>query len=145
MIARFWLGGSIVLALVGGDANLSSCRGFGSGSEVQVGLASWYGSPFDGRTTASGETFDKDALTAAHRTLPFGTLVRVTNRQNGRSVEVVINDRGPYSDRRIIDLSEAAARLIGMLEGGVAQVEIVVLRQTRQRVPARPPLLSPPP
>lgn len=89
------------------------------------GRASWYGEP---QMTASGERFDKRALTAAHRTLPFGTRVRVTNTRNGRSVVVRINDRGPYSRGRVIDLSEEAARRIGMIEAGVVPVVLEVLR-----------------
>lgn len=89
------------------------------------GRASWYG---ESQMTASGERFDKHALTAAHRTLPFGTRVRVTNTRNGRSVVVRINDRGPYSRGRVIDLSEEAARRIGMIEAGVVPVVLEVLR-----------------
>ena len=84
------------------------------------GLASWYGPGFHGRRTASGETFNTNALTAAHRTLPFGTQVRVVNQHNGRSVVVRINDRGPFSHGRLIDLSRAAAQMIGL--SGVAKV-----------------------
>ncbi len=97
-------------------------------SGAQNGLASWYGSRFDGRKTASGQIFSKHALTAAHRTLPFGTIVRVTNRNNGRQVIVTINDRGPHRKGRIIDLSEAAAKRIGLLKTGLAPVRIEVLR-----------------
>lgn len=79
-----------------------------------AGVASWYGPGFHGRTTASGERYNMNALTAAHRTLPFGTHVRVTNRESGKSVIVRINDRGPYHGNRVIDLSKAAARSIGM-------------------------------
>lgn len=89
------------------------------------GKASWYGPGFAGRKTASGERFDPRSLTAAHRTLPFGTTVRVTNTDNGKSVVVRINDRGPYTGKRIIDLSKAAAREIGMLHAGTAGVEVV--------------------
>lgn len=91
------------------------------------GMASWYGPGFNGRRSASGEIFNQNALTAAHRNLPFGTLVEVTNVNNGRSVVVRINDRGPYSGRRVIDLSAAAARAIGMIQTGVAPVRINVL------------------
>ncbi len=86
------------------------------------GVASWYGPGFHGRTTANGERFNTNALTAAHRSLPFGSRVRVTNRATGRSVVVRINDRGPYSRGRIIDLSKAAARAIGM--SGLARVHV---------------------
>ncbi|WP_027882407.1 septal ring lytic transglycosylase RlpA family protein [Meiothermus rufus] len=92
------------------------------------GRASWYGGRFHGRRTASGERFNKFHLTAAHRTLPFGTRVRVTNLHNGRSVVVRINDRGPYSQGRILDLSYAAARQLGILRQGVAQVRLEILR-----------------
>jgi rare lipoprotein A len=92
------------------------------------GEASWYGPGFHGRRTASGETFDRNALTAAHRTLPFGTRVRVTNLNNGRQVIVRINDRGPYSGGRVIDLSEAAARHVDMINSGTAPVRGEVLQ-----------------
>jgi len=91
------------------------------------GMASWYGPGFHGRKSASGERFNQNALTAAHRTLPFGTNVLVTNLNNGRSVIVRINDRGPFIRGRVIDLSVAAARVIGMLESGVAPVNVQVL------------------
>lgn len=90
------------------------------------GIGSWYGDLFDGRETASGEIFDKDALTACHPTLPFGTLVRVVNLQNRRSVVVRINDRGIRPDR-IIDLSSAAAEKIGLIETGIAPVKLEVV------------------
>ncbi len=96
-------------------------------ANVTDGVASYYGDRFDGRRTASGARFDKDALTAAHRTLEFGTRVTVTNKANGRSVDVVINDRGPFSGGRTIDLSKAAAREIGMLGRGVAPVRLEVV------------------
>lgn len=91
---------------------------------VERGIASWYGPKFQGRPTASGEIFDMNRLTAAHRTLPFGTRVEVVNLDNGRSVEVTINDRGPWVGKRILDLSYAAARELGMLGPGTARVEI---------------------
>ncbi|MGK7876167.1 MAG: septal ring lytic transglycosylase RlpA family protein [Xenococcaceae cyanobacterium] len=91
------------------------------------GMASWYGPGFNGRRTASGERFNQNALTAAHRSLPFGTKVRVTNMNNGRSVIVRINDRGPHSRGRLIDLSAAAARVIGLIHSGVAPVRVEVL------------------
>ena len=91
------------------------------------GMASWYGPGFNGNRSANGEIFNQNALTAAHRNLPFGTQVRVTNLQNGQSVVVRITDRGPYSGRRIIDLSAAAARAVGMLQAGVAPVSLDIL------------------
>jgi rare lipoprotein A len=91
------------------------------------GLASWYGPGFHGRRSASGERFNQNAMTAAHRHLPFGTQVRVTNVNNGRSVVVRINDRGPYARGRVIDLSAAAAKVLGLVQTGVAPVQIDVL------------------
>jgi rare lipoprotein A (peptidoglycan hydrolase) len=90
----------------------------------QVGNASWYGPAQDGKETASGETFDQKKLTAAHPTLPLGTKAVVTNLETGKSVEVTINDRGPYAKGRKIDLSKAAAQKIGMTKKGVAKVKI---------------------
>ncbi len=95
---------------------------------VQVGLASWYGPGFPGKRTASGEIFNMHALTAAHRSLPFGTRVRVTYLKTGRSVVVRINDRGPWKRGRIIDLSYAAARAIGLVTDGVGQVKLEVIQ-----------------
>jgi rare lipoprotein A len=92
------------------------------------GAASWYGGKFHGRTTANGERYDMHKLTAAHKTLPFGTKVKITNQRNGETVVVRINDRGPYAGRRIIDLSRAAADKIGMLRSGVAPVKVEVVR-----------------
>lgn len=91
------------------------------------GIASFYGSGFHGRPTATGERFNSEAMTAAHRSLPFGTRVRVTNTRNGRSVVVRINDRGPYIRGRVIDLSTGAARVLGMIGSGIAPVRIEVL------------------
>jgi rare lipoprotein A len=90
----------------------------------QVGIASWYGSDHDGRLTASGVPFDASKLTAAHNTLPLHTVVKVTNLHNGKSVDVVINDRGPGIKGRTIDLSEKAAQKIGMKKKGLARVRI---------------------
>ena len=81
-------------------------------SSAQAGMASWYGGKFHGRTTASGERYNMNALTAAHKTLPFGTKVKVTNKKNGKSVVVKINDRGPFIKGRVIDLSRAAHQKI---------------------------------
>jgi rare lipoprotein A len=91
------------------------------------GVASWYGQPHHGQPTASGERFNMYELTAAHRTLPLGTRVRVTNLSNGRSVVVTITDRGPFVKGRIIDLSYAAARRIGLIGPGTAPVQLEVL------------------
>lgn len=93
----------------------------------ETGLASWYGPEFHGNRTANGERYNMFDLTAAHRTLPFGTLVKVENLENHREVTVRINDRGPFVDRRIIDLSYGAARALGLSRGGTAKVRIVIL------------------
>lgn len=93
---------------------------------TETGIASWYGPEFHGRPTSSREIFDQNDLTAAHPTLPFGTMVLVTNLENGRQVTVRINDRGPFVKGRIIDLSFAAARLLGMVGPGTARVRIEV-------------------
>jgi rare lipoprotein A len=95
------------------------------------GMASWYGEDFHGWVTANGEIYDMEALTAAHRTLPLGTEVRVTNAENGKQVHVRINDRGPYLYGRVIDLSLAAARELGMVESGIAAVQIEVVGARR--------------
>lgn len=102
---------------------------------VDRGIASWYGARFQARRTASGEKFDMHALTAAHPTLPFGTLVRVENAEDGRSVDVRINDRGPHIKQRVIDLSRAAARALGLLEpgGGLKQVIVRILETPQQQ------------
>lgn len=93
----------------------------------EVGVASWYGVPYHGRTTASGETYDMNDLTAAHPSLPFGARVRVTNLDNGRSLVLRINDRGPFVERRIIDVSKRAAQELGFLHDGLARVRVEVL------------------
>ena len=94
---------------------------------TEEGVASWYGHPYHGRATTSGEVYDMHKLTAAHRTLPLGTRVRVQNLSNGREVEVRINDRGPFVESRVIDLSLAAARRIAMVGPGTARVRLRVL------------------
>src|SRR5687768_16455349 len=95
--------------------------------DVEKGKAAFYGDRFHGRKTANGERYDKHAMTAAHKTLPFGTVVRVTNMKNGKSVEVRINDRGPYGKGRIIDLSRAAAKKLEMIRAGVVPVEVRIV------------------
>jgi len=96
--------------------------------QVSMGQASWYGPGFYGNRTASGEVLRRGTLTAAHRTLPFGTMVRVTNLQNGNSAVVRINDRGPFHDSRLIDLAHGAATELGVASSGVAPVRLEVLR-----------------
>ena len=90
----------------------------------QTGMASWYGRQFHGRKTASGETFDMNALTAAHRSLPLNCYIRVTNNNNGKSVVVKVNDRGPFHGNRVLDLSYGAAKQLGMTNAGTAKVSI---------------------
>jgi rare lipoprotein A len=104
----------------------------------QVGTASWYGRDFHRKRTASGERFNMNDLTAAHRSLPLDSLVRVTNLENGRAVVVRINDRGPYERGRIIDLSARAARVLGMKHDGVARVRLDVLPEPEESVDTAP-------
>ena len=98
------------------------------GRPTQQGQASWYGNEFHGRPTASGERFNQNAMTAAHKQYPFGTVVKVKNLKNGKTVKVRINDRGPFAGGRIIDLSRAAARRLDMIRDGVVPVRIDVLK-----------------
>jgi len=113
----------------------------------RIGTASWYGGAFHGRRTANGERFDMNAMTAAHPTLPLSTLVRVTNLDNGRSILVRINDRGPFARGRIIDMSRAGARALGFEARGTARVRVAVVvpatqtaeRAGRETADARPP------
>jgi len=95
---------------------------------VEIGIASWYGAEFHGTRTSNGEIYDMYQLTAAHRSFPFGTIVRVTNLGNGKIVMVRINNRGPFIKRRIIDLSYAAAVQLDMVEQGIAEVRIEVVQ-----------------
>lgn len=101
--------------------------GAADATEIDGGMASYYGDELAGNRTASGEPFDPGKLTGAHRSLPFGSMVRVTNVANGDSVVVRINDRGPFSRRRVIDISHAAARQIGMHRSGTARVKLALL------------------
>ena len=113
--------------MTGIEKEPTGVSGPGQGPEnlVLSGLASYYGNEFAGRKTASGEKFDPDALTAAHRTLPFGTMVKVTNVRNKKSVVVKINDRGPWMMDRIIDLSYGSAKAIGLLSVGKVTIEVL--------------------
>jgi len=99
-----------------------------------TGVASWYGGNFQGRKTANGEVYDSMRFTCAHRTLPFGTYLTVTNLENGRTVRVRVNDRGPFVGGRIIDLSYAAAKELGMIQNGTAEVRIVAEKSTMPQV-----------
>lgn len=103
----------------------------------QEGIASWYGDWHAGRLTANGERFDPRALTAAHKTLPLGSYVIVKNLRNGRMLEVRINDRGPYLDGRVIDLSEAAAKRLGMHKEGLAPVLLVMRQMSETKSPPK--------
>ena len=110
------------------DADSASDDGAAqAGTDLGSGTASFYGRQFNGRRTASGERFDMSELTAAHRSLPFGSRVRVTNLANGESVVVRINDRGPFHSSRVIDLSRAAAEQIGLVGRGSGKVELALL------------------
>lgn len=143
--ARFALATLLVIA----QGCISTSAPPRSDPGIIAGLASWYGQEFSGRATANGEIFDPMLLTAAHRELPFGTLVEVRNTRNNRAVQVRINDRGPFIGNRIIDLSWAAAEQIGMVEAGVVPVELVIVSQaappgsTARRT--TPPMDAPPP
>jgi rare lipoprotein A (peptidoglycan hydrolase) len=99
---------------------------------LQSGKASWYGSDFHGGKTANGETYDMNSQTAAHRTLPFGTMVKVTNLNNGQETVVRVNNRGPFREGRIIDLSKGAASQLGMISRGIASVKLEVLKMAGQ-------------
>jgi rare lipoprotein A len=110
---------------------------------TQRGEASWYGEPYNGRRAASGEIYDMEQMTAAHKTLPFQTWVEVTNLENGKRVDVRIIDRGPFVDGRIIDLSRAAAREIDLLRMGVAKVELRII--DAPKTPSSPQQDDPPP
>lgn len=126
------LGAIVVAASVISVAPQGFAHDAAHGAPVQVaqiltGSASWYGPKFHGRLTANGERFNMDDLTAAHRTLPFGTRVRVTNNATGKAVIVRINDRGPFHGNRVIDLSRGAAKSIGLMSRGVGNVKIEVL------------------
>jgi rare lipoprotein A len=124
------------LVIVLGTSACSTLPKGEAGLDVGVkdrGIASWYGNGdgFDGKPAANGEIFDKNALTAAHRSLPLGSIVRVVNASNGRHVRVRINDRGPYVPGRMLDLSYAAARELGMVEGGISAVHVEVIGDHR--------------
>jgi rare lipoprotein A len=115
---------SLLAILIGASLPASALSTPG---DVQSGIASYYAAKLHGRRTASGERFDANALTAAHKRLPFGSRVRVTDTRTGKSVIVEINDRGPYVKGRIIDLSPRAAKALGISKRGVARVDVEVL------------------
>lgn len=118
---------ALVCLLLLAVAGCASSRTKVAAGDVERGIASWYGPGFHGRDTASGERYDMHALTAAHRTLPFGTVVEVRNLANGLVTQVRINDRGPFAKNRIIDLSNAAAQAIAMIGPGTARVELRIV------------------
>lgn len=115
------------LASCGGSHSVSQGPKGGRGS-VQSGLGSYYADKFNGRATASGSTYRPGQMTAAHNTLPFGTLIRVTNTRNGRSVEVTVTDRGPHTKGYIVDVSRRAAVQLDIIEAGVVPVQVTVVR-----------------
>jgi rare lipoprotein A len=117
----------LVLLVLGGCSSTPKPGSAVSRGYNESGIASYYGNEFHGRKTANGERFDQGKLTAAHRTMPFGTRVKVTNTQNGRSVVVRVNDRGPFVKGRVIDLSSTAFRSIASLNAGVVAVRIQVV------------------
>ena len=144
MSLRNWLSGVSLVTLIGALA-ISGCSSKDSGEQSggqgklmpqekgsastkpvhkEVGEASWYGPGFHGQETANGETFNKNEMTAAHPSLPMGTMAKVTNLENGKKVDVRINDRGPFSGNRAIDLSSAAANKLDMKKGGTTEVKI---------------------
>jgi rare lipoprotein A len=116
----------LIKHIVVAAALVTGCLSFMTGETLagsnQCGGASWYGPGFNGKKAASGERFNQNAMTAAHKTLPFGTVVNVTNQKTGKSVTVKINDRGPYHGGRIIDLSKAAASKLGIVAAGTGKV-----------------------
>lgn len=121
--------------LLSGCGFLPAPRSYDIQGDDLHGIASWYGNPYHGRKTANGETYDMHALTAAHRTLPFGSIVRVRRSDDGREVQVRINDRGPFFINRVIDLSREAARRIGILRKGTTEVSVEPLYTPREPNP----------
>lgn len=105
---------------------------------TEMGIASWYGPNFHGKRTSSGETYDMHAMTGAHKTLPIPVMLRVINLENNRHVVIRVNDRGPFHDGRVVDLSKEAAKRLGVLANGTAQVRIEVVDSPSQRVPRQP-------
>ena len=129
-VSRVWLR-LVVLLVISAPrhyaAELPAAGNATKPAEPEIGIASWYGDPFHGRRAANGEVYDMEQMTAAHKTLPFNTRVQVLNIANHKTVEVRITDRGPFIDGRIIDLSRAAARSIGLLEPGIAPMALEIV------------------
>ena len=119
---------ALALASCGGSHSVSK-GSKGARGTVQSGLGSYYADKFNGRPTASGTTYRPGQMTAAHNTLPFGTLIRVTNTRNGRSVDVTVTDRGPHTKGYIVDVSHRAAVQLGIIEAGVVPVQVTVIRE----------------
>ena len=118
-----------LLYLVGSVALVGLALGFAFfGPYYETGIASWYGPGFDGNLTANGEVYDMNGISAAHKTLPFGTVVRVVELDTGRSIVVRINDRGPFVEGRIIDLSKGAAEELGIIDKGITRVGLRIVR-----------------
>ncbi|GAB3859526.1 hypothetical protein GCM10028822_36210 [Hymenobacter terrigena] len=124
----FLLALGLGLASCGSSHNASNGTKGARGS-IQSGLGSYYADKFNGRPTASGTTYRPGQMTAAHNTLPFGTLIRVTNTRNGRSVDVTVTDRGPHTKGYIVDVSRRAAVQLGIIEAGVVPVQVTVIRE----------------
>ena len=116
------------LASCGSSHSVSKGPKGGRGT-IQSGLGSYYADKFNGRPTASGTTYRPGQMTAAHNTLPFGTLIRVTNTRNGRSVDVTVTDRGPHTKGYIVDVSRRAAAQLGIIEAGVVPVQVTIIRE----------------
>jgi rare lipoprotein A len=122
-----------------GIIGMNSCDVIGSDNEegclIQTGIASWYGQDYHGSQTANGEIYDMESMTAAHKRLPFNTVVGVKNLENGKNAIVRINNRGPYVEGRVIDLSRKAAREIGIITVGLADVELYLIKKGEAEVP----------
>jgi rare lipoprotein A (peptidoglycan hydrolase) len=128
--SKIWLLGSVLMSvstMTSGCSYLSKGHADFDARLREQGIASWYGDHFHGQPTASGEIYDENDLTGAHRTLPFGTMVKVTNAINGLQITLRVNDRGPYMGGRILDLSHGAAVTLGMTESGIAPVSLEVI------------------
>jgi rare lipoprotein A len=126
-VSVFLILSGLIPSLSAEDAGMVAPQPSVDAAQDNNGIASWYGADFHGRPTSNGEVYDKEKLTCAHRSYPFGTYLLVRNLDNGSSVVVRVNDRGPFAKNRIIDLSEAAARIIGMIPTGTARVSLAVI------------------
>lgn len=139
--ARFLLPAALILAILIADCGKKKIHVAAPPpapvGSTERGVASWYGKPYDGRAAADGEIYNMEQMVAAHRTLPFQTMVRVRNLSNNKTVDVRIIDRGPFVANRIIDLSHAAARAIDLIGPGVANVELTILAAPANPIPAQ--------